>query len=80
MTGGVPSRGLVPHSAVADGVGMEAEAERHREMPLELRVSTGEGGMVGVELVEGVRAAVHFQEGAGSQERRPMVLELGSAF
>lgn len=49
-------------------------------MPLELRVSTGVGGMVGVELVEGVRVAVHFQEGAGSQERRLMVLELESAF
>lgn len=49
-------------------------------MLLELRVSTGVGGMVGVELVEGVRVAVHFQEGAGSQERRLMVLELESAF
>lgn len=29
VTGGVPSRALVPHLTVVDGVDMEAEAERH---------------------------------------------------
>jgi len=34
----------------------------------------GEGGMDGVEPVEGVMVVVHFQEGAGYQERRLMAL------